>query len=255
MAYPDDGVARGLVEAAAVSVEMPDGSISDLQDEILTPHFPIDFSDLTPGTETAGSLFTSKAAWIPFLLPGQCGAKLLLENQADTGEFATLRMRARANNTTAAGDGTNSVGTTTCIDASASAQADDFGNLKAINACAQPNAKNQTTDATNIVTAVYGRIDATGTSLGRRWVFWADTHATTKAAGGDYLFRLSHNGTIANDGVFSIYNGGRMPVLFNFEDLAGCIAASAAGSLTKTHAIAVNIAGVGVRYIAVGTIG
>ena len=178
----------------------------------------IDFSTASPGTETDGSLITSRSTWVAFTTAGACGGKLLLENQSATGEFATWRMRARANMATASGDGGNSIGTTTCLDASASAQKNDYGVLKAINAVAQPNAYNQTTDATNIVTALYGRIDATGTSVGRRWVTWIDTHATTKAAASDYLVRLSHNGTVAIDGAITIYGGGRLPVLFNFED-------------------------------------
>ena len=214
---------------------------------------PLDCSALVPGTETSGSILTSKSSWIDFSTPGACGGKLLLQNSSATGEFATWRMRARANAATGSGDGGNSVGTTTCIDASASANHDDYGVLRAVNACAQPNAFNQTTDATNIVTALYGRIDRTGTSVGRSWVAWLDTHMTTKAAAGDYMERISHNGTVANDGVWTIYNGGRMPVLFNFEDVAGLLSA-VGGTLTATHKIAINIAGVGVRYIVAGTV-
>jgi hypothetical protein len=215
---------------------------------------PFDFSGITPGGGTAGDIITTGTAWVAFTGAGAAGGKLLLENGSATGEFATWRMRARYNGAaTASGDGGNSIGTTSCIDASASAQHADYGVLKAVNAVAQPNAYAQTTDATNIVTALYGRIDATAASVGRRWVAWVDTHATTKADAGDFLVRLSHNGTVANDGVFTIYNGGRMPVLFNFEDIAGCLSA-APGTLTPTHKIAVNIAGVGVRYLQVGTV-
>lgn len=213
----------------------------------------VHFENITPGSETSGSLITTGTTWVKFTTAGACGGKLLLENDCNTGEFATWRMRARAANTTASGDGNNSVGTTTCLDASASANANDYGNLKAVNACAQPNALNQTTDATNIVTALYGRIDATGTSLGRRWVGWLDTHAETKAAGGDYMLRISHNGKIAIDGAISIYSGGRLPILFNFEDISGFLSATP-GTLTPTHKIAVNIQGVGVRYIQCGTV-
>lgn len=201
---------------------------------------PIDFSGVAPGSETSGSLITTKAAWVPFATAGACGVKLLLENESAIGEFATLRMRARANAATASGDGGNSVGTTTAGDFSASAQHADYGNLKAINAVAQPNALAQTTDATNIVTAVYGRIDATAASLGRRWVLWVDTHATTKAAGGDFLARFSHNGSAAIDGLFTVYNGGRMPVLFNFEDAAGFLADAGASLTVQSGAIAVR---------------
>lgn len=183
-----------------------------------TGNMRLDFSGVTPGSETTGSLISTGTTWVAFSTAGACGGKLLLDNTCATGEFATWRMRARANAATASGNGGNSVGTTTCIDASASAQHADYGNLKAVNAVAQPNALNQTTDATNIVTALYGRIDATGTSLGRRWVTWIDTHATTKAAASDYMVRISHNGTANIDGAITIYGGGHLPVLFNFED-------------------------------------
>ena len=215
----------------------------------------MDVSALVPGSETTGSILTSKSAWVPFTVAGQCGGKLLLENRCNTGEFATWRMRARAKNTTASGNGGSSIGTTTCIDASASAIQAEYGNLTAVNAVAQPNALAQSTDSSNIVTALYGRIDATAASVGRRWVGWFDTHATTKASGGDFLVRLSHNGTVANDGAISIYNGGRLPVLFNFEDVAGLLSTSSSGTFTKTHKLAVKIAGDATAYyLQLGTI-
>lgn len=182
----------------------------------------IDVSQHVPSTTVAtaanGTILSSGGIWTTYTTAGACGVKLLLENDSNTGEFATMRLRARASNVTASGNGGNSVGTTTCVDASASAQNAEYGNLFAVNACAQPNAHAQTTDATNIVCALYGRIDATAASAGRRWVSWIDTHATTKAGAGDYMVRISHNGTVANDGVFSIYGGGRLANLFNFED-------------------------------------
>jgi hypothetical protein len=216
---------------------------------------PLDFSATTPAGGTAGDLVTTGTTWVVFSGAGACGVKLLLENDCATGEFATLRMRARYGGAaTASGDGGASIGTTTCYDASASANHADYGNLKAVNACAQPNAFAQTTDATNIVTALYGRIDATAASVGRRWVGWLDTHATTKADAGDYMQRISHNGTVANDGVWTIYNGGRLPQLFNFEDVAGFLSTSAT-TFTKTHKIAVKIAGDATQYyIQVGTV-
>ena len=214
----------------------------------------LNYAGLTPAAVTTGSIISTGTSWVAHSTPGACGIKLLLENTADTGEFATCRLRARANNTTVSGDGGNSVGTTTCLDLSVSAQDHEFGVLKALNACAQPNAKNQTVDATNIVTAVYGRIDATGTSIGRRWVGWLDTHATTKASGGDYMCRISHNGTVAIDGVFTIYSGGRLPVLFNFEDVVGggFLTDADASKSTAAGAIAVKTPA-GTKYIVLYT--
>lgn len=214
--------------------------------------YALDFSALTPGAETTGSFISTGSTWVAFPTAGACAFKTLASDTCNTGEFATLRMRARANNTTASGNGGNSVGTVTCIDASASAGKAEYGNLKAVNACAQPNAFAQSTDSSNIVSALYGRIDATAASVGRRWVEWLDTHATTKASGGDYMQRISHNGTVAIDGMTTIYIGGRMDYMYNFEDVSGFLSTTS-GTLTPTHKIAVNIGG-DVRYIVAGTV-
>lgn len=233
------GTARGAKGAGptVVRVELNAREASDATQ-------PINFSHLTPGTETSGSLVTTGSTWVNFATDGACGGKLLLQNSCNTGEFATWRMRARANNTTATGNGGNSVGTTTCIDASASATAHDYGNLRAVNAVAQPDDKNQTTDATNIVSALYGRIDATGTSIGRRWVEWIDTHATTKADASDYLVRYSHNGTVAIDGLFTVYGGGRLPLYLNVEDATPGFVGAQTGVTTVAKHLKVSINGV-----------
>jgi len=217
---------------------------------------PLNFATATPGGGTAGDIMTTGTSWVVFSGAGACGGKLLLENDSATGTFATWRMRARYGGAAVAqGNGGNDVGDTYCIDASASANHADYGVLRAVNAVAQPNAFNQTTDTSNHVEALYGRIDATGTSVGNRWVCWLDTHATTKAGTSDFMERISHNGTVAIGGVFTIYTGGRLPQLFNFEDVAGFLSTSSSGSLTKTHKIAVSIAGDATQYyIEMGTI-
>jgi hypothetical protein len=140
--------------------------------------------------------------------------------------------------------------------ASASAGANDYGNLCGVYAAGQPMAYTQAS-ASNIVCGLHSVLDdtAAGTSSGRRWSAWIDDHSICKAAAGHYLARLSQNGTVAIDGVFTVYSGGRTPVFINFEDQgASCsIATSASGTLTKTHAIPINTPD-GVRYIAAGTI-
>ncbi|MBL0220279.1 MAG: hypothetical protein IPQ07_41220, partial [Myxococcales bacterium] len=130
----------------------------------------LDVSRHVPSTVAAtaanGTIIGSGGVWTVYTAAGAAGVKLLLENRCATDEFATARLRARAANTTVAGNGGNSVGTTTCVDASASANAAEYGNLKAVNAVAQPNAYAQTADSSNIVCALYGRIDATAGSVG-----------------------------------------------------------------------------------------
>ena len=101
-----------------------------------------------------------------------------------------------------------------------------------------------------IITALHAVIDRTGTSSGRTWVVWVDTHQETKSGAGDYLMRLSHNGTVANDGVFTIADEGRMPVLFNFEKAigGGCLTDTTAALDTQSGAIAVKTPA-GTKYI------
>jgi hypothetical protein len=201
-------------------------------------------------TAANGTIIGCGGVWTTYGTAGAAGVKLLLSNACATGEFATVRFRARGANTTVSGNGGNSVGTTTCIDASASAVSPEYGNLKAVNACAQPNAAAQTVDATNIVCALYGRIDATAGSVGRRWVSWLDTHATTKAAASDFMERISHNGTIATGGVWTIYSGGRLPALFNFEDdIAGGFLTDTSDSLVTQSGSLKVITPAGMKYI------
>lgn len=197
----------------------------------------LNFQNFIPGAETTGSLLSSGSTWVNFATAGQCGLKLLLSNSATSGEFSTVRMRARS----------DAAGATICGDFSASGGANNYGNLFAVRGNAQPNAYTQTT-ADNIVCGLYSCIDATVASDGRRWSTWIDDHSTTKAAASHYLLRMSDNGTTAKDGAFTIYNGGRLPVLFNFEDLAGFVS-TATGSATFTHKLACTISGVGTVYI------
>ena len=188
----------------------------------------IHLEGITPSTETFGSLFTTGSTWVAFSTANACGFKALLSNTSTSGEFATMRMRARSNSATA----------TVCGNFAASAGQNDFGDLYAVQGYAQPLTFTQAT-ASNIVCAVYSCVQATASSSGRRWSTWIDTHATTKAAGGDYMLRISHNGNggVPIDGAITIYSGGRLPVLFNFEDVVG------GGFLTDADASLVTMSG------------
>jgi hypothetical protein len=199
----------------------------------------LDFSGLTPAAITTGSIMGTGSSWIAHSTAGSCGMKLLLSYTATSGEFATLRMRARS----------NALGAVVCGNFSASAGANDHGDLFALQGYAQPNAYTSAV-ATRTVCALYGCIDRTsgGTSTGRDWVAWIDTHMQVKSSAGSYLMRLSHNGTVANDGVFTIYNGGRMPYLFTFEDAAGLLTDADGSHSVASGAIAVKTPA-GVKYI------
>lgn len=209
----------------------------------LTLNAAISVAGMTPAAVTTGSILSSGATWIAHSLANACGLKLLLSNTASSGEFATLRLRARSNSASA----------TVCGNFAASAGQNDHGDLYAVQGYAQPLTYTQAT-ASNIVCALYGCVQrsAGGTSSGRDWTAWIDTHMAVKASGGSYLLRLSHNGSIANDGAITVYNGGRMPVLFNFEDAAGFLTDADASKSTAAGAIAVKTPA-GTKYIVLYT--
>jgi hypothetical protein len=206
---------------------------------------PLSLSNLVPANVTTGSILGTGTSWVAHSLANACGIKLLLSYTAATGEFASLRIRARS----------NSVAPVVAGNFAASAGQNQYGNLYAVQGYAQPLTYTNTT-ADNIVCALYGCIQrsAGGTSSGRDWVAWIDTHMAVKAAGGSYLMRLSHNGSIANDGVFTIYSGGRMPILFNFEDViaGGFLTDADASKTTPAGALAVTTPA-GTKYIVLYT--
>jgi hypothetical protein len=197
----------------------------------------IKFSN-TVNSATDGTLISTGSTWISHSTAGQCAVKFLCANAATTGDYATLRVRARA----------DAAGATVCGNFSASGGANNHGDLYAVQGYAQPNA--YTNSGTPYTVGLYSCIDRTsgGSSAGYDWSTWIDTHMQVKASGSSYLCRMSHNGTVANDGCFTIYNGGRMPVLFNFEDVAGFLS-TASGTITTSHKLACTIAGVGTVYI------
>jgi hypothetical protein len=213
----------------------------------------ITFTAASPSTETTGSLITTAAGWIVHTAVGACAAKLLCSSSAATGDYATWRIRARAD---AACADLYNVASVAGVNSSASANHADYPNLIGVAGLAQPNAFSQG-NATNVISGLYSCMDRSGSHAGSAWSLWVDDHSTTNKAASHYLVRLSQNAMGGNpvdiDGAFTIQTS-RLPVLFNFEQVQGFLTASASGSLTKTHKIAVNIAGVGVRYIEVGTI-
>jgi hypothetical protein len=204
----------------------------------------ISFASVVPSTETTGSLITTGATWVSHTAVGACAFKLLCSTSAASGDYATLRIRARSDADTTGG--------VVAGNFSASANIAEYGNLYAVQGYAQPGANAQT-GSDNILCGVYSCTDLTATgSSGRDWSLWVDTHAAAKATAGSYLARLSHNGTVANDGCFTIYNGGRMPVLFNFEDAAGFLTDTGSPGTTAAGYIAVATPA-GTKYISLFT--
>lgn len=202
---------------------------------------PIDFSAVVPAAVTDGALVTTHSNWLAFSTVGSCGMKLLLAYSATSGDFATLRMRARSDG---AGDGVNGV---SALNGSASAGVNNCANLIGLAGLAQPMAYTNNR-ADHIDCGLYSCIDASGASSGRDWSTWSDTHATRKPTGLSCLHRLSHNGTVNYDTVFSVYQGGRTPVLFNFEDASGSLSDTSLSLVTQSGAIAVQTPA-GTKYL------
>lgn len=186
----------------------------------------LDFAGLTTSTATNGSMLTTGSTWIDNSAAGGTVFKILASTSATSGDFATMRPRARA----------GAAGNAKCVNASASAAANDYGDLCAVEGYAQPLTYTQA-GASNIVCGVYSCIDATASSSGRRWSTWVDTHATTKASASDYLLRASHNGTIAIDGLMTVYGGGRLPVFCNVEDATPGFFAATPGTYSTADAV------------------
>jgi hypothetical protein len=215
----------------------------------------INFAGVTPSTETSGSLITTGSTWVVHTAAGACAGKILASSSATTGDYATWRVRGRADEAVA---DTYNVASVAGINSSASANHADYANLIGVAGLAQPNAFTQA-NATNIICGVYSCMDKTATHAGSAWSMWIDDHSTTaKASTSHYLLRMSQNalgGTPVNiDGAVTIQTS-RLPVLFNFEQVQGFLSTSGSGTFTKTHKLAVKIAGDATEYfIEVGTI-
>jgi hypothetical protein len=220
----------------------------------LAPTSPgvVTFAGVVPSTETAGSMITTGSTWVVHTAAGACAGKILASSSATTGQYATWRVRGRSD---AAVADVYNVASVEGVNASASANVHDYANLFGVSGLAQPMAKNQA-NATNIICGVYSCLDKSGTHAGSAWSMWIDDHSTTAKAASHYLLRMSQNalgGTPVDiDGAITIQTS-RLPVLFNFEQIQGFLS-DTPGTLTPTHKIAVYIAGVGTRYLQVGTV-
>jgi hypothetical protein len=183
---------------------------------------------------------------------GACAGKILASSSAVTGDYATWRVRGRSD---AAVADVYNVASVEGINSSASANVNDYANLFGVQGLAQPNAKTQA-NATNYICGVYSCIDRTGSDAGHSYSMWIDDHSTTAKAADHYLLRMSQNALggspVDIDGAITIQTS-RLPVLFNFEQIQGFLSGTP-GTLTPTHKIAINIAGVGIRYLQCGTV-
>lgn len=199
------------------------------------------FSALTINSTSTGSMITTGSTWLVHPVVGACAIKVLASSSAASGDYATLRIRARS-------DAANPAGGIVSGNFSASANINDYGNLYAVQGYAQPNTFTQG-GASNIICGVYSCVDRTVSSSGRSWSMWTDTHETVKASGGHYLHRLSHNGGAINlDGIWTIYAGQGCDYLMTFENNNAPVTSGDKTGNTKSYSLAVYINGA-VRYI------
>ena len=202
----------------------------------------LNFAGVLPSTNTDGSLGSTGSTWVVHPAAGSCAFKLLCSSSATTGDYATLRIRARSD--------AASTGGVVGGNFSASANINNYGNLYAVQGYAQPNAFTQS-GASSITCGVYSCVDRTTTSSGRSWSMWTDTHETIKATGGHYLHRLSHNGGAINlDGIWTIYAGQGCDYLMTFENNNAPVVARDSDAGTATYSLQVYINGA-MRYIQV----
>jgi hypothetical protein len=207
----------------------------------VTGIIPQNFSAVPAGTTTIGDIFTTGSTWIMSSVAGACGMKFLCGSTATSGDYATLRIRARS-------QGVNASGGVVGGNFSASALINDYANLYAVQGYAQPNTYTQA-NASNILCGVYSCVDRTVSTSGRSWSLWTDTHETVKASAGHYLHRLSHNGGAINlDGIWTIYAGQGCDYLMTFENTNAPVETGDKTGGTKSYALKVYINGA-VRHI------
>ena len=196
-----------------------------------------DLSTFVPGNGTAGDIMSTGTTWVPFATPGACGIKLLLSNIAATGNFASLRIRARSDIATPTWNQN-----TLALDLAASAGIIDYGELVGLSSYAQDNGYAQTR-VDHWATAIKACMLCTAASTGSRFALVVSDYSSTKAATKHYLARFDKpSGACAIDGVFAMGNCDQFSYLFKFE-VAG-------GYLTDTSTRLQVMTPAGAKYIA-----
>ena len=162
----------------------------------------LDYTALVPTTTTAGSIMTTGTTWPSFTSAGQCGIKLLLNDACATGNFATIRARAKSSVAR-----TGTLQYTLAGDFSASAAVSEYKDLIGVSAYGQVPAAYTQTNANHVVCGVKAAItDFTGaTSSGSRYALWVDDASINTASNGHYLiFAQKLTGAATIDGVMQV---------------------------------------------------
>lgn len=177
---------RMYVDTSGNTVMAPEGN--------LTTNAAINFASLVPAG-TAGSFITTGTTWVPFPTAGAAGIKLLLSNTSATGNFASIRIRARSDKATPTWNQNTLAG-----DFSASAGINDYGELIGLSAYAQVPAAYTQSRATHWITAIKGALTdyAGATSSGSRYVLVLDDACANKAATAHYAMYVNNSGVEKN---------------------------------------------------------
>jgi hypothetical protein len=187
-----------------------------------------DAKDIDIGNETS---------WTTFNFPGGGAVlKALFANLSPTGNFASVRVRARSDVATPTWNQN-----TIAMDLSASANIAEYGELLGLSSYAQDNGFAQTR-IDHWSTAIKACMLCTGASAGSRFALVVSDYSTTKATTKHYLAYLNKPaGACAIDGVFAIGNCDQFSYLFNFEVAGGLLDASSAHIHVMTPAGAKQI--------------
>jgi len=178
----------------------------------------MNFAGLVPKAAiTNGSIISTGSTWVAHSVAGAAGIKLLLKNTSATGNFASLRIRARSdvavptwNQNTIAGDFEASGGIA------------NHGELLGVSAYVNDNGYAQTR-ASHWSTAIKACMNCSGASAGSRYALVVSDYSSTLASGaGHYLARFDKpSGAQAITGVFKMGNCDQFTYLFNFEVSGG----------------------------------
>ncbi len=210
---PPPGVAKiGCITASDLLAFNTDGTIryagvlTNAQtwtgSQTFTAPHALNFASIAPSTETDGTIMTTGSTWPSFSTAGQCGIKLLLNDACATGNFATIRARAKSSVAR-----TGTLQYTLAGDFSASAAVSEYKDLIGVSAYGQVPAAYTQTNANHVVCGVKAAItDFTGaTSSGSRYALWVDDASINTAANGHYLiFAQKLTGAATIDGVMQV---------------------------------------------------
>jgi len=166
----------------------------------------LDYSGHTPTTTAAtaaqGTIITCGSTWPSYTTAGAAGIKLLLDDACATGNFASIRARAKSSVAR-----TGTLQYTLAGDFSASAAVSEYKDLIGLSSYGQVPAAYTQTNANHIVCGVKAAItDYTGaTSSGSRYALWVDDASINTAANGHYLiFAQKLTGAATIDGVMQV---------------------------------------------------